>query len=157
MEGFCFHVKDLPARSPTRLQLCFYLFLGKCVKLREGLKWNFHLAWKPFSVKDPCRWGSCAVWHETCIYNQYDNLLTYNNTSPPPRSFDCKWGHFPLLQIINYTFFQKDNVRLNITPTMLTVLFQEVCECVCANTHVYVSVLTLARHWLIVLKMKLLH
>lgn len=84
-------------KAPIRLQLCFYLFLAKWVKLKEGLKWNFHLAWEPFSVKDPCRWGSCAVWRETCIYNQYDNLLTYNNTSPPPRSFDCKWGHFPLL------------------------------------------------------------
>lgn len=80
------------------------------------------------------------MWRATCIYNQYDNLLTNNNTSPPPRSFDCKWGHFPLLQIINYTFFQKDNIRLNITPTMLAVLFQEVCECVCQYSCVCVGV-----------------
>lgn len=60
-------------------------------------------------------------------YNGNDDMMTYNNTSPPPLSFDWKWGHFPLLRIINYTLILKLNIRLNIIPAELTVLRQCVC------------------------------
>lgn len=144
----------LPARSFIRLQGCFVCLSRECGKAPVGTQ--FYFCREDIFNEGPVwtRQSRSADWD--VHYKRHDNLLTYNNTSPPPRSFDCKWGHIPLLEIINYTLFQKENIRLNITPPMLTVLFQEVCERTCANAHAYVTVLTLAGHWLIGLKMKLL-
>lgn len=65
-------------------------------------------------------------------------MMTYNNASPPPLSFNWKWGHFPLLRIINYTLILKQNIRLNITAEQLAVLFQTFGVRVCVRERVYV-------------------
>lgn len=76
----------------------------------------------------------CGVAQDV-YYGRHGNLLTSNTTSPPPHSLDCKWGHFPLLEIINYTLYPKENIRLNITAAMLAA---SVGECVSARVAVLV-------------------
>lgn len=116
----------------------------------------------PLSIAEHCSKG--GIMH----YNRNDDMMTYNNTSTPPLSFDWKWGHYPLLWIINYTLILKQNIRLNIILAQLTVLFYcgraHVCASVCVDTgqaltngadnetsplikRSHIELCTVVRHW----------